>query len=71
MKVNVIEDKCIGCGQCEAVCDSVFQIGDEGVATVVANKIDEKLMDDVKMAASGCPTDAIEVNESTNEECDC
>ena len=71
MKVNVIEDKCIGCGQCEAVCDKVFQIGDEGVATVITDKIDENLTDDVKMAASGCPTDAIEVNECNCEECNC
>ena len=63
MKAKVIEDKCIGCGQCEAVCDSVFQIGDEGFATVITDKIEEKLEDDVRMAASGCPTDAIEIEE--------
>ncbi|MBE6149533.1 MAG: ferredoxin [Firmicutes bacterium] len=60
MKANVISDRCIGCGQCEATCPDVFQIGDEGFATVVAENIDENLMEDVEMAASGCPTDAIE-----------
>lgn len=69
MKVKVIEDKCIGCGQCEAVCPDVFQIGDEGFAEVVTNEFKEELIDDIKMAASGCPTDAIEVNEK--EECNC
>lgn len=63
MKAKVIADKCIGCGQCEAICDDVFQIGDEGIATVIAKEIDEKLIDDVKMAASGCPTDAIEIKD--------
>ena len=78
MNVKVIEDKCIGCGQCEAVCPDVFQIGDEGFAEVITNEFKDELIDDIKMAASGCPTDAIEVNENCNceekcsdEECDC
>lgn len=74
MRVKVIEDRCIGCGQCEAVCPDVFQIGDEGFAEVVTNEYKEELIDDIKMAASGCPTDAIEVNEKEEcnyEECDC
>ena len=61
MKVNVVEDRCIGCGQCEAVCPEVFQIGDEGFAEVVKDEYEE--IDDIKMAASGCPTDAIEIEE--------
>lgn len=77
MKVKVIDDKCIGCGQCEAVCPDVFQIGDEGYAEVITNEFKEELIDDIKTAASGCPTDAIEVNdcncecEDCSEECDC
>lgn len=67
MKVKVIEDKCIGCGQCEAVCPDVFQIGDEGFAEVITNEYKEEIIDDIEMAASGCPTDAIEVNKN----CDC
>lgn len=62
MKVNVVEDRCIGCGQCEAVCPNVFQIGDEGFAEVVTDEYKE--IDDIKMAASGCPTDAIEIEEN-------
>ena len=64
MKVKVIEDRCIGCGQCEAVCPDVFQIGDEGFAEAITNEFNEGILDDVKMAASGCPTDAIEIEEN-------
>ena len=64
MKVKVIEDKCIGCGQCAYVCDSVFQIGDEGFATVITDKIEENLKEEVEMAASGCPTDAIKIENA-------
>jgi len=76
MKVKVIDDRCIGCGQCEAVCSDVFKIGDEGYAEVVTDDYKEELIDDIKMAASGCPTDAIEVEEcdcgcNEDKECDC
>lgn len=64
MKAKIIEDRCIGCGQCEATCDSVFQINDEGFATVIKEEIDEDLKEDVEMAASGCPTDAIEIKNA-------
>ena len=64
MNVKVNEDRCIGCGQCEAVCDKVFKIGDEGFATVVCENVPSEVANDVKMAASGCPTDAIEIKEN-------
>lgn len=67
MKANVNEDRCIGCGQCEGACDEVFKIDDEGVATVIVDKISDELVDSVKMAASGCPTDAIELTETDNK----
>jgi len=63
MKAKVIVDKCIGCGQCEGSCPDVFQINDEGFATVIVENIDEKLVEDAEIAASGCPTDAIEIEK--------
>ncbi len=63
MKANVLEDRCIGCGQCEATLPNVFQIGDEGIATVVG-EVNENNIEDAKLAASGCPTDAIEIKEA-------
>lgn len=62
MKAKVIEDRCIGCGQCEAVCDEVFKV--DGIAQVIVDEIKEEFKNDAKMAASGCPTDAIIVEEN-------
>lgn len=61
MKVKVVEDRCIGCGQCEASCPEVFQINDEGFAEVITDEYKEELVNNIKSAASGCPTDAIEI----------
>ncbi len=69
MKARIFEEKCIGCGQCEAVCNKVFNIGDEGYAEVVCEEIPKELVDDATMAAEGCPTGAIEIKE--NFECNC
>lgn len=61
MKVKVNEDRCIGCGQCEATCPEVFCV--EGTASVTVDEVVENLQEDVMDAASGCPTDAIEVEK--------
>lgn len=63
IKVKINEEACIGCGACQALVSDVFEINDEGVATVIADEIDENLKDDVRDAAEGCPTCAIEIDE--------
>lgn len=32
MKVKVNKDACIGCGACAAICDTVFELDDEGLS---------------------------------------
>ena len=58
-KVKVNKDKCIGCGACAATCPEVFELGDDGLAEVIKDEIN----DDVKTAAEGCPVEAIEIEE--------
>ena len=72
MKAKVYEDRCIGCGQCEAVCNKVFNIGDEGYAEVVCEEIPKDLLEDAQSAADGCPTGAIEIvaNAESNVKAD-
>ena len=55
VKVN---DDCISCGACEAICDAVFSIEDKAVVNeaAVADNIDA-----VNEAAAACPVSAIEV----------
>lgn len=59
MKVTINEE-CIGCGLCEGTAADVFEIGDEGVAVVIADDLDD-FEDVINEAAEGCPVGAIEV----------
>ena len=54
-KITVDQDKCIGCGACEATCPGSFKLTD-GKAVV---KGDAPCAND---AAAGCPVNAISVS---------
>lgn len=64
MKVEIIKDNCIGCGQCEATCSEVFKIGDDGIAAAINENIKKELEEDIQDAADGCPTNAINVENA-------
>lgn len=71
-KVKVNQDLCIGCGACQAIVDSVFQLNDEGFAetkeeTNTVDTMDEELKNDVMDALEGCPTSAIFIEEEKEE----
>ena len=38
-KVKVLKDVCIGCGACQAICSSVYEIDDDGLAKVIEIEI--------------------------------
>ena len=61
--LKVDKDLCIGCGACQAVCPEVFEIEDDGLATVIVEEISEDIKDDALDAKDGCPTNAIEETE--------
>lgn len=63
MTVKVNRDACIGCGACAAICDSVFEIDDEGISTVVDENVSEENQEEVQDAVDSCPTGAIELEE--------
>ena len=69
MKVNVIKDKCIGCGNCVALSESqIFDFNDDGLAETIIDTVPEELEETAKDAIMQCPTEAIvEVNEETKE----
>lgn len=68
MKAHVKEDACIGCGTCVAIAESVFQIGDDGLAKVIAEEVVEEEKENVQDAAESCPTSAIEITENEENE---
>lgn len=63
MNIKVDQDKCIGCGSCVGICDTVFDYNEEGLATVINDSIDDETLEDVKDAAENCPTEAIILDE--------
>lgn len=60
MKVKVNADACIGCGACAAICDSVFEINDEGLSEVIVDTVNDEDKDACIEAIESCPTGAIE-----------
>ncbi len=60
MKFKVNSDTCIGCGACQAICDEVFEISDEGYAVAKDEEVtDEDVKEKAVDAMEGCPTSAI------------
>ena len=70
MKVNVIKDKCIGCGNCVALTEGqVFDFNEDGLAEEIVEIVPEEMEDSAKNAIIQCPTEAIiEVNEDETSE---
>ncbi|MEG1495145.1 MAG: ferredoxin [Bacilli bacterium] len=62
MKVKVLKESCIGCGACQAISSSTFELGDDGLAEVIVDSIAKEKEIEVLDAAESCPTGAIEVN---------
>ncbi|MDD5192751.1 MAG: ferredoxin [Candidatus Nanoarchaeia archaeon] len=56
--VKIDQEKCIGCGSCSAVCEKVFEIGDDMKARVKKGQEKSKLPC-VKEAIDICTVQAI------------
>lgn len=68
MKFKVNEDNCICCGACQAICEDVFEISDEGYAVAKDVEIkDEETKENAISAMEGCPTSAIIKVENEEE----
>ncbi len=63
MKAKVNKEACIGCGACAAICEAVFEIGDDGLSKVKKEEVKEENTQEVLDARDSCPTGAIEVKE--------
>lgn len=55
--IKVITNKCIGCGLCANMCETVFKMNSQNISEVIS----EKDIDCAKEAAKSCPVNAIEV----------
>jgi len=66
-KVKVLKDVCIGCGACQAICQEVYEIGDDGLAEVIVEEVPTEVEEEAMDALENCPTAAI-VEVYENEE---
>ena len=57
-----VNENCIGCGSCTAVCPEVFDLNAVGLAENILGEVPAGLEEAAKEAAASCPVDAI-VNE--------
>lgn len=63
MKLKVMDDVCIGCGACQAICPECFEITDEGTAAVTVEEIPAEFVESANDAKEGCPVSAIVEDE--------
>ncbi len=63
MNVSVDKVKCISCGLCIQECPEVFEWGDDNLAQAKINPVPADLEENVREAASNCPTEAITIDE--------
>lgn len=60
MDIEIDKEACIGCGVCEQTCPDVFELGDDGKASL---KEDADMdADCIQEAADNCPVEAINVS---------
>ncbi len=60
MKAVVDHDLCIGCSLCAETCPEVFEMGDDGLAHVIA-EVTPDLEASAEEARESCPTEAISI----------
>lgn len=66
MKAKVNEN-CIGCGSCIAMCEEVFEFNDNGFAEAKDKKLTDEEKEMVNNIILMCPVEAISIEEEKEE----
>lgn len=61
MKASVDRSGCIGCGLCASVCESVFEMDDEGLAKVIVDVVPSEAESLAEEARDCCPVSVIDL----------
>ena len=67
MKVRVDPSICAGFSVCLGLCPEVFELHDDGYATVLVSEVPPELEDLVRQAASQCPAQAIFLSDDASD----
>ncbi len=59
MKITANKDACIGCGACEAIAPTYFELNEERLVVVKTAEVADGDADSVTDACGSCPTAAI------------
>ncbi len=65
MKVRVDRDVCAGFGVCLGLCPEVFELHEDGYATVMVGVVPPEHEEAVRAAVSQCPANAISLSEDS------
>jgi ferredoxin len=60
-KAYVDPELCIGCGVCPELCPEIFELGDDDLAHVIVEEIDD--VDCAIDARDSCPVSAISIED--------
>jgi ferredoxin len=63
MKATIDRDVCTGCELCVTTCPEVFEMGDDGLASVKGADVPGGAEDTAREAASTCPVECIKIVE--------
>lgn len=66
IEVEINRDTCQGYGNCVLVAPELFDLDDEGLATLRVARVDEDALEDVRKAAYDCPTASISYVEEAD-----
>lgn len=61
IQISIDRDVCMGSGNCAFWAPTVFDLDAEGVAVIV--EVDDTLIERIRSAVQGCPTQAITLQE--------
>ncbi len=65
MKVRIDNDLCAGFGICVGISPEMFELHEDGYATVLFSEVTPDMEDLVRRAASQCPAQAILIEEDS------
>lgn len=64
MKIKLDNDRCLACGTCEQVAPEVFKLENGRVRLIDSVDLkNDKIWGQVKLAASLCPSQALEIDD--------